>query len=638
MKKIILLITYCCFINTYNSSESILENENNISVYTLNANHEINKHNSLHKTIVLKDQTGQKQLRNLSCLSSLLLSNMVHHDTQAQRNYILGDENTLPLILKYGSSGFLADNLFLQLHNTNYPEKLKIFATGAYNYPKFDTEIANILKQPEFINNNISKSSLTNNDDISTYNNTTYYNPYLIDKIIPHLSKELQEEKHKNIPIQHIGGIAIKLLNWLGHCYEQNTFESIVFLPKKMSGVCQAIYRSLKENNIIKKGEFIYIADTNEIKEYCKMIQNEAFTQKISINKNLTLEKERIPSLICLPIIDYYCNIIKPLGLFELYATNIKSQELKDALYNVVNKITHNYIIFSQENTNTIFMRLLDIIETNYIEYEDYGKNKFINYLHNIIISSCFADHNISWNIIHNTKYPFILANSSPFQSLNIINDNEEHGNYITTRNKGFFYRFFDRLIDCPEISAEEKLCSLAKIAYYFCMNKTKIEIDSPLLSPTIDFILSCTEILLHEKTKFMTYIKDLNLKLKNNEIDKISWAKSFFDKASKKIREIIIDKKNTATIEEIGKGLNTTLSLTNNTAKKELLYQYMLFAESKNLIPLFKCIKICNLIIEYDKKYKNNTDTYDDYDNLKKNIQDEKGNKEPEIINQQSS
>jgi hypothetical protein len=119
MKKIIIIITYCYLINIYNSSESILENENNISVYALNANYDINKHNTLNKTIILKDQTAQKQARNLPSLSSLLLSNMVNHDTQCYKNYILGDENKVPLIFQSGASGFLADNFITQIIQKN---------------------------------------------------------------------------------------------------------------------------------------------------------------------------------------------------------------------------------------------------------------------------------------------------------------------------------------------------------------------------------------------------------------------------------------------------------------------------------------------------------------------------------------
>jgi hypothetical protein len=311
MKKIILLITCCYFINTYNSSESILDNESNISVYTLNSNYDLNKNNTLDKTIILKEQNNQKHLRDAWSLSSLLLSNMVHHDTQLQKNYILKWEYNQSLNFQRGPSNFLANIIFLELHKKNLSEKIKIFATGAYDYPEFELEINNILKQPEFINNKISESSLTNNDNISTYNNTIFYSPYLIDKIIPQLSKQLQEEKNKNIPIQNIGGIAIKLLNWLAHCYEENTFESIVFLPKKMRDACQAIYQKLKEHNIIEKGGFIYIADTNEIKEYCKIIQNETFTQKVSINKNVEFDRKKTISKISLALIDHYYNKIK---------------------------------------------------------------------------------------------------------------------------------------------------------------------------------------------------------------------------------------------------------------------------------------------------------------------------------------
>jgi hypothetical protein len=614
MKKIILLITYCYLINTYNSSESILENESNISVYALNTNYDLNEKNTLYKTIVLKNQNNQKHLRDAWSLSSLLLSNMVHHDTQIKRNYILGVETTEPLRLVSGSSSFLAENLFLQLHNTNYPEKLKIFATGACDYPEFDLETNNILQQPEFINTTISESSLTNNDDISTYDNTILYNPYLIDKIIPQLSKELQEEKNKNIPIEPIGGIAIKLLHWLAHCHEENTFESIVFLPKKMSGVCQAIFQSLKENTIIEKGDFIYIADTNEIKEYCKMIQNETFTQKISINKNPALNKQETLSLICLAIIDYYCDIIKHQNKESI----INSINIDEDLYNVVNIMRLDNIIFNLKDTNAIMMRLLDIIEANYIIYEDDLKNEFINFLHNIIINSVSCNTTVGCDILQNKKYPLILANSSPFQSSNIIDGYGKHGNYITTSNKGLFGLFFNKLINYPEISAEEKLCSLAKIAYYFCQDKTKIEIDAPLLSPTIDFILSYTELLLHENTTFMTYIKDLNLKLKNNEIDRLSWANRFFNKAALEIPRIIIEKHKRKRIEEIRLLVNKDMQLTNRLAKEELLNYYRLFKDPKEGLSILDLAQICNLLIKYDTKHKDNTDTEDDRNELK--------------------
>jgi hypothetical protein len=639
MKKIIILITYCYLINIYNNSESIVENESNISVYALNAGYDLNENNTLYKKIVLKDQTmkkelkdlfsfyslllsnkdqtTKKELKDLFSLSSLLLSNMVHHDTQCYKNYILGHENKVPLIFQSGASGFLADNLFLQLHNTNYPEKLKIFATGAYDYPEFDREINNILQQPEFINSNISESSLENNDDISTYDNTTYYNPYLLDRIIPQLSKELKEKHTKNIPIESIGGIAMKLLNWIAHCHEENTFESIVFLPKKMSGVCQAIFQCLKNNSIIENGNFIYVQDTNEIKKYCKMIQNGMPIEKISINKNIELNKEKTLSLISLATIDYYYDIIKHQNKESI----INSINIKSDLSHVVNKITEDNIIFNLKDTNTIMMRLLDIIEADHMEYLYYRKDKFINFLHNIIINSAFSNNTIYDDILINTKYPFILANSSPFQSSNIIDGYGKHGNYITTSNKGLFDLFFNKLINCAEISAEEKLCSLAKIAYYFCQNKTKIEIDGPLLSPTIDFILSYTEKLLHKNTAFMTYIKDLNLKLKNNEIDRLSWANRFFNKARLVTPRIIIEKHEIKKIKEIRLLVNKDMQLTNRLAKQELLHYYDLFKDAERKISIVDLAQICNLLIKYDSKHKDNTDTDDDRDELTRKL-----------------
>lgn len=589
MKKTIIIIIYFYSIHTYASSDNFLEDENtinnsNISIYFLNANYNFNQKNTLHKIGFLIEANKQKHLYDINSIQGTSLNHLINQDKLSKTNHY-GSK----LIFEAGPSGFLAEYIFLQLHKINLTEKLKIFATGAYNYPEFDNAILDILKQENIVDHK---------NDIIIKNEITFYKLSLIDAIINECKKKYECQKNKNIPIKNIGGIAIKLSNWIAHCFEENTLESIVFLPKEMMSLCEDILKSLKENKIIEKGEFIYISDTDEAKKYCRMIEkNNPPVEKILINKNVELDTEEIASKIHLAIINYYYNIIKDKNTTK---NTIDVLNIHCDLSNIFEIITDTNI-FSIEDIFLIYDQLLDIITTlidNNHNNNNYVKKFFINFLHNIIINRIIYDDAmfdiITWK---KKNYPLILLHSNPFQTLFIKNID----NYITSKNiKKFDFLFNNYLFNQKQFSTEEKLYSLADKILGFYFRKTKKEINDPAVSQTLDFILSSIEKLLIEDTELMNNIKKLNSQLKDNTIHRGSLAIVFL--------RYISQKNNLAKIKKIANILNRDIDIKNDSCIN-ILDRYHLLVESEK-ITINHLDKICTMILEDPANQKDiNTD-----------------------------
>jgi hypothetical protein len=306
MIKIIIVLICFHFKNSYPSDNNFLENDTDVNIYALNAQYNINEKNTLFKTFFLTKPTKNLLgIRDLSALTSLLLTNIINHNESTKKFYynLTRGTDCDSTCLK-GDSGFLTENLFINLYEVKLPKRLKIFATGNYHYPEFDNDVLSIVIKKEFIENNP--------DDIINDTGTTYYTSDLLAKIMSELETEKKTECQKNIPVGRVGGIGIKLLNWIAHCYEEKTIESIVFLPEEMSGVGRDIVKCLKENKIVEKGDFIYITNTEDARKYCDIIKNNDITPlTILMNKDTILDKEYIAIKIYLAAINYYWNKIQ---------------------------------------------------------------------------------------------------------------------------------------------------------------------------------------------------------------------------------------------------------------------------------------------------------------------------------------
>lgn len=364
-----------------------------------------------------------------------------------------------------------------------------------------------------------------------------------------------------------------------------------------MIEVCTDIFKCLKTNHIIEKGEFIYIADTNEAKAYCKMIEtNNPPIEKVLINKDVILDIEAIAAKITLTIINHYCNKIKISNCIDseeyLFATSHIASDL--------NKILSRRI-FNTEDANVILIQLSDIIKiadipNNDIKKYNMPKNKFINFLHNIIFNAIFSSYDIYKNILGQEEYYFIFLHSSPFGVL--IEGVDSDHNYLSEFNKFTFKMLFDNFIAHKKFSAEEKLYSLGKIVYFFTLGKTKDQINGPIFGPTIDFISSYTAKLLTKDTRLINDIQleKLHLKFNQNAIDRYSWAQL--------IHTILCNRKSIlAAIKKIENTLEKTIKL-EKPYIKFLIDFYNLFKDNqKNIDDLEKA---CDMILEYSNNNKN--------------------------------